>query len=405
MITKDKVFIVSSNVDDSIRSSSIYTDVKIFKTFKEFEDYIDVTPIDASMIIVNSKDLSFTNNSMSRLISVVQSLFVTLEGFLYYMVDDEEVQHRVEEICKKNNLSKIKCLYSSTLYAHDVANVLTGESLSSKETVTEISTYRIRASEYIRTQKDKEDLDYDNIYVNDEDELSGIEDEPVPEDLRATDSRLAMKHIVCGNSIRERCAWVVLKAQYLSLNGKVLILERDTEYHTLLDMITKVDVDYEFYDVIDIFRDCYEIISRIKDSKSRLIVIGSKNRVQYNYDNMINILVHNLEEDIDHYIYETELSQIPYGATADIVMPTTVPEILRSVNAMSSISDFKDLQFVGLDITNLGYVSISNKEFRALLREIFQENKIRSFVVKIRGLLLRKEVGLGGIFMYNQHNH
>ena len=401
MISKERVFVISSNVDDSIRSASIYSDIMVFKTFSEFESYVDITPIDASMIIVNSKDLQFTNNSMNRLINIINSTFVNLEGFLYYMVDDLEVKDKVNTLCKKNGYTKIKSIYSQTLHAKDVAEVLSGEALSSKETVTEIKTYRIRAADYVRSQRDKEGLNYEDEYQNDEDELSGISDEEIPEDLRATDSNIAVRHVVCGNNIRERCSWVLLKAQYLSLSGKVLLVERDTEYHTLLDMITKIDIDFEFFDINSIYRDCSDVIAQIKSSKSRLIVVGSRNRVSYNYDILINILISNLEENLDYYIYETVLSEIPYGMKVDIITPTTIPEIFKSINSMSSISDFKDIHFIGLDITNLGIVSISELEYKALLEDVFQTNDIKSSVVKIHGLLLRKEIGLGGIFMHN----
>lgn len=401
MISKERVFIISSNVDDSIRNSSIYSDIKIFKTFKEFEDYVNITPIDASMIIVNSKDLLFTNNSMNRLVNIEESTFVSLSGFIYYMVDDIEIKDKVEVICKKNGYYKIKPIYSVTLHAKDVADILSGESLSSKDTVTEIKTYRVRASDYIRSQKDKEGLNYDDNYVSDEDELSGIPDEPMPEDLRATKVFKAERHVVCSNSLRERTSWVALKAQYLSLNGKVLILERDIEYHTLYDILSKIEIDIEFFDIIDIFRDCSDVISQIKASKSKLIFVGSKNRVSYNYDVLMNILISNLEDSLDYYIYETELSQIPYGSKVDVVFPTTVPEILRSVNLMSNISSYNDIKFIGLNLTNLGIVSISDYEFKSLLKEIFQENEINSVVIKLQGLLLRKEVGLGGVFMYS----
>lgn len=400
MIAKDRVFVISSNVDDSIKSTSIYADVTIFKTFTEFENYVNITPIDAAMIIVNSKDLQFTNNSMNRLINILNSTFVALSGNLYYMVDDQDVKSRVENLCKKNDYDKLKCVYSPTLHAKDVADILSGESLSSKETVTEIRTYRVRAADYVRTQKDKEGISYDEAYQSDEDQLSGIADEPVPDDLRSSDSTKAIKHVVCCNSLRERSAWVALKAQYLCMNGKTLVVERDKEYHTLYDIFSKINIDFEFFDIVDLFRDCSDVVAQIKASKSKLILIGSKNRVDYNYDILMSVLVSNLEDNLDYYIYESDLNQIPYGTKVDVIVPTTVPEILRSVNEMSSISTFKDIFFIGLDITNLGIVSISESEFRLLLQGIFQENNINSIVVKIRGLLLRKEIGLGGVFMY-----
>lgn len=401
MINKDRVFIISSNVDDSIRGASIYSEVTIFKTFNEFEEYIDKNPVDVYQIIVNSKDLRFTNNSMNRLINVITSTFVNLEGFLYYLVDDEETQDKVTTLCKRNGLNKIKCVYRPTLHARDVADVLSGEALQSKETVTLIHTYRMRASDYEKYKRDKEGLDYSDDYESDEDELSGIPDEEEPEDLRVTDPIKAVRHNVCSNNIIERCSWVLLKAQYLSLSGKTLIVERDKEYHTLFDMISKIGIDYQFFDIVDFFKDCSDFLSQIRSSTSSLIFIGSKSRVEYNYDIIMNILVSNLEEDIDHYVYEFELNQIPYGETVDIILPTTVPEILKSVNLMTNISDYENIYFIGLDITNLGIVSISDKELNSLLSELLQENNIKSIAVKINGLILRKEIGLGGVFMHD----
>ena len=401
MLNKEKVFIISSNVDDSIRSVSIYTDIFLFKTFKEFEDYIDITPIDASMIIVNSKDLQFTNSSMNRLVAVMNSTFVSIDRFIYYMVNDAEVKEKVDYLCKRNNYPKIKCVYSETLYAKDVADILTGEALSSKETVTEIRTYRIRASEYVKSQKDKEGINYDDIYQTDEDMLSGIEDEPIPEDLRVSEVSTIERHTICGSNDRTTYSWAILKAQYLSMNGKVLLVEKDIEYHTLLDMLTKIDIDFEFYDIVDIFRDCLDVISRIKNSKSKIIFVGSKHKVSFNYEIILNILKDNLAEYIDDYIYISPIKMIPYGIKVDVVIPPTVPEVLKAVNNMSSISNFDDINFIGLDISNLGSICITELEFNSLLQEIFEYDKIHSFVAKVNGLIVRKEVGLGGILMYN----
>ena len=401
MITKDKVFVISSNVDDSIKSASIYEDIYVFKTFSEFESYVENNPIDASMIIVNSNDLQFTNSSMDRMLTIVQSTFVCLEKFLYYLVDDESVKEKFDTLCKKNGYDKLKCVYSPTLYARDVANILTGESLTSRETVTEIRTYRIRAADYVRSQRDKEGLNFDEQYQSDEDELSGIKDEPFPDDLRIDVNDTATRYVVCGNLVRERAAWVALRAQYLAMNGKVLVIENDVDYHTLYDIFSKIDVEFEFFDIADVFKDCWNTIQQIKNSKNRFILVGAKNRIPYNYDILSSILISNLKDNVDFYIYECNIENIPYGTKVEIVTPTTVPEIFRSANTMSTVASFSDITFVGLDITSFGKVGLSEKEYHLLLQELFQENNIKSVVVSINGLLLRKEVGLGGIFMHN----
>lgn len=406
MIIKDKVFIISSNVDDSIKKSTLSSDVIIFNTFKEFESYVDSTPIQTSMIIINSKDLPFTNNSMVRLLNMLDSTFVSLSGYVYYMVDDIEIKDKVDTLCKTNDrYLKLKCIYSSTLYAKDVADILSGEALSTKSTVTVVKTYRVRASDYIRSQKDKEGINYADSYVSDEDELSGIEDEKIPVDSVYTKESKAKRHIVCCNSIKERTAWVILKAQYMSMSGKTLILEKDIDYHTMYDMLSKSDIEYELFEIKDLFRDCSDLITSIRSSKARLIFVGSKERINYDYDIIMNTLIYNLEDYLDYYIYETELSQIPYGAKVDIVIPSTVPDILKSGLEMSTIPKFNDVLFIGLEATSYGSVSLSESEFNSLLTDLFQENIIHSAVVKINGLVLKKEVGLGGILMYTGYNN
>ena len=401
MISKDRVFVISSNVDDSIKSVSLYSEVHLFKTFTAFENYVDVNPIDAETIIINSKDLPFTNSSMNRIVAILNSTFVALNGNMYYLVDDEQIKEKVDELCKRNGYDKLKCLYLRTLYARDVASVLTGEALSSKETAVELRTFRIRAADYVRTKGEQESLDYSDKYITDEDELSGITDEPVPEDLRFSSKPKAVRCNICCNNLRERSVWVLLKAQYLAMNGKTLVLERDTDYHTLFDMLTKSDIDYEFFDVVDIIRDVSDVIQQIRSCRSKLIFIGTKARLKYNYDVLLDILMSNLDDNVDYYIYESTLNNIPYGVRVDIVTPTTVPELLRSLNEMSGISRFEDVTFIGLDITNLGSVSITESEYKAVLETILQENNIKSVVVRTRGIILRREVGLGGVFMHS----
>lgn len=399
MISKERVFIVSSNVDDSIKRVSIQSDVRIFHTFAELEKYVDVTPIDVSTIIVNGRDLPFTNSSMNRLLGIVNSTFVSISNCLYYLTDDADIKVKVDTLVKRNSYMKIKCLLMPSLHAQDVADALSGEAIHTRETVTEIRTYRIRAADYVRSQRDKEGIDFSAAYQSDEDELAGIQDEEVPEDVRASDEVSIQRHVVCSDSIRERCSWVVLKSQYLAMSGKVLVLERDTEYHTLLDMYTKIDVDIDYFDIKELIRDITDTISRIKESKKKIIVVGAVNKIKYSYDVVLGILVANLSQSIDHYIYEASMAEMPYGEKVDLVMPTTVPEVIKAVNHMKSLSSFDDIMFVGLDITNFGIVSISESEFKALLVALLQERILRTCVVKIHGLNI-KEVGVGGIFMH-----
>lgn len=402
MISKNRVYIISSNVDDSIKKSTIHVDIQLFKTFKSFEEYIEINPIDAHMIIVNSKDLLFTNSAMNRLVHIIQSTFVSIEDALYYLVDNEEVKSKVDTICDRNGFDNIKTIYSPTLHARNIAELLNGDLLSPKETVTVVKTYRIRASEYEKSQKEKEELDYSEPYETDEDELTGVHLEEIPEDLRITETPKPKRFIIAADDLKERVVWAILKAQYLILDGRCLIVERDTNYHTTLDYISRLGIKYDFFDYKEMIRDVADVINRIKNSDSKLIVVGTKHKLKYNYDLTLSMLVSNLSDNINYYIYETNLNTIPYGEHVDVILPNTVPDILRGINSMSTIASFNDLHFVGLEITNLGNASLGLVEVKSLLSELFRENNLHVSVAKIQGLSIREEVGIGGILMYDR---
>lgn len=406
MIEKDKVFVVSSNVDDSIKSTVLHMDVYVFNTFDEFESYVDVTPIDAAMIVVNSIDLPFTSSSISRLFNIVDSTFVNLTGVIYYMVDDESIESKFETVINKHGYQDIiKSHFSRSLYAKDVSDILTGDSLDSRETITEVRTYRIRASEYVKMQKEKEGIDYNEAYETDEDTLSGIPDEEMPEDLRTSITRRVVKHTICSNSLLESTVWAFLKAQYLATSGRVLIVENDWEYHTLLDIVTKSGVDCGIFYIEDLYNDVTNTINSIKAANERLIVVASKKKMEFDYNIILNMLVANLDTTIDSYVYTTTLSNIPYGDLAEVVIPTTVPEILKAVQSMSSVREFNDLTFVGLNLNSLGTINVTQTEFKDLLTMLWQRENINTICVSTNGVVLKKEVGLGGVFMHTKYNN
>lgn len=402
MINKQKVIIVASNIDDSIKSNAPYLDIYIFKTFNNFNEYIETTPIDVQDIIISGTDLPFTNTSVDKMLNLINSPFVFLSGKIYYIVDDEAVKNKFDEFVEKANVTQIECILRKHIYTKDIVEVLTGDALSVKETVTKISTYRVRAEDYVRTQKDKEGFDYDDSYETDEDLLAPVEDEPIPEDLRPSTRHKALRQYICSDSLRERVTWALLKAQYLALSGKVLFIEKDNEYHTLMDMVTKLkeDIEFDYFDIRDLYKDCATFIRNIRNAKHNLIIVGSTTKLDYDYDVIYNLLVANLQEYLDYVIYETNLDAIPYGMKVDVVFPTTVPEILKGANNMSKIKDWDDIIFIGMDITKFGAVNLGNTEFKGLLEDVFQINNIQAKTVSIRGLKLIREVGIGGISMH-----
>ena len=75
-------------------------------------------------------------------------------------------------------------------------------------------------------------------YVDDDSSLETMEDEVVvpiaPMDIES----IAQIYNIIGEPTVERRLYTFIIAQYLSLQGKTIIIESDPEYHQLGDMIT-----------------------------------------------------------------------------------------------------------------------------------------------------------------------
>lgn len=57
MISREKMFVVSEILDESIKSQTAVFDVRLFKTFVEFESYVEGTPIIINTLVVTSREL------------------------------------------------------------------------------------------------------------------------------------------------------------------------------------------------------------------------------------------------------------------------------------------------------------------------------------------------------------
>ena len=86
MISKDKMFIVSNIIDDSIKSAIVMYDITIFPTFEALEKYISEYPVVVDTIIVPETDLSFTSNNMQRLRDIIEAPFAKITGKVFYLI-------------------------------------------------------------------------------------------------------------------------------------------------------------------------------------------------------------------------------------------------------------------------------------------------------------------------------
>lgn len=389
-MVKDKMFIVAGNVDDSIKSVTPVYDISIFPNFIAFEEYINKTPIVLSTIIVSERELPFTSQNMARLMDCLTTPFLTMTGKCIYLIDEQTSRDSVQSFLEEAEITTV-ISYQGNLSAQYIAEIVSGSGREADETETEIITYRMRASEYVAEQNIKKYETDEDHYATDEDQLMDIPpvDEPLIE-IPTLDIVTSVYYVVGDNSL-ERTLFAFISAQYLSLSGKTLIIESDTEYHRLTDMVKKSSVQYEYISIEDFHVNCSAVITRIKASVSKLIVLGCVERFDYDYDFLFDLLENNLVGYVDYFVKECDYAQTPYGSYYTIVCRDTVPDILKCVNSLKYDVDETKVTMIGIRTCDMGELNTTSSEMGDIVQVLLEKNTLHAEVVQMQGINLRGE--------------
>lgn len=389
-MVKEKMFIVAGNIDDSIKSVTPVYDISIFSNFLAFEEYINNTPIVLSTIVISERELPFTSQNMARLLECLTAPFLKMTGRCIYLIGEDTPKDSVMSFLEENEITTI-ISYQGNLSAQYISEVVSGSGREADESETEIITYRMRASEYVASQNIKKYESDEDHYPTDADALAEVPpvDEPQVE-IPSLDIVTSIYYIVGDNDL-ERTLFAFVTAQYLSLTGKTLIIESDMDYHRLTDMVKKSQASYEYIDIEDFYVNCSAVISKIKASVSKLIVIGCVQRIQFDYSFLFDILQNNLIGYVDFFVKECDFSQTPYGCYYTVVCRDTVPDIIKCVNSLKYDIDETKVTMLGLRTADMGELNTSSSEMQQLVQVLLEKNSLKAQVVQMQGINLRGE--------------
>lgn len=397
MIAKEKMFIVASNIDDSIKSISAVYDISIFPNFLAFEEFINTTPIVLGCIIISERELPFTSTNMARVLDLLSAPFLKLTGNCIYLIGEQTSRDVVSSFFEDNEITTI-IAYQGDLSQRFIGDIVSGAARIADESETEVITYRMRASEYAVAQNIKKYESDEDGYVTDEEALSSIPDIPEPEIQVPSVDILTSIFYVVGKPSYERTLFTWIEAQYLSLNGKVLIIESDVMYHRLTDMVCKSSINFELIDMFEFMVNPTSIINQIKESPAKLIILGCKQRTYYDYDFTFDIIVSNLTGWIDYFIKECDFSQTPYGQFYNVVCADTVPDILECCNSLAYDVDEDKVVMVGVRTNMQTEVNVSSHEMTDIVQTILEKHKLRAEVVEAKGINLKGDEVVYDVF-------
>ncbi len=390
MISKEKMFIVAGNVDDSIKSVTPVYDISIYPNFLMFEEFINTTPIVLSTIVISERELPFTSTNMARLLDLLATPFLKLTGTCVYLISEDTSKDAVSSFIEDNGIINIS-FYQGDLSSRFISEIVSGSARVADESETEVITYRMRASEYAVEQNIKRYESDDDSYITDEEALSGIPDMPEPQVEIPSIDVISNTYYVVGKSSMERTLFTFIEAQYLSLTGKTLIVESDVQYHRLTDMCLKSDAQFDYIDISEFNVNPTKVIQDIKNSIAKLVIIGCKNRTVYNYDFTFDLLLSNLSGYVDFFIKECDFSQTPYGSCYNIVCADTVPDVLECCNSLMYDVDEDKVTMIGVRCNSKTEVNISSSEMTDIVRVVLEKDNIKAEVVEANGINLRGE--------------
>lgn len=388
MISKDKLFIVASNLDDSIKAQTVVFDVTLFKTFVDLEKYINSTPCVVNTIVISETDLEFNNVNMSRLITMLSSPFLKLENKFVYLISEQTNKDDVDGFIETNEIDRWK-VYQGDLSPRFITAIVTGEGRDTEIPEIEVRTYRMRAKDYVEYKQREQYEDNQRAYYTDEDLLSGIPDVEVPEDVVPSLDFKHKTYYIVGEQSLERTIFSFVLAQYLSLETKTLILESDVEYHTLSDIVTKSGVKCKLVKVEDLYRDCKSTINKIRETTARLIVVVATERVKFDYDFLFNLIISNTVGFVTNFVKECDFNDTPYGRSYTIVCRNTIPDILKCVSSLRYDVNPLNTVFVGMQINDIGSVNVTSAEMQAVINSLLGKDDLTAQVVKAKGVKLK----------------
>lgn len=390
MISRSKLFIVASNIDESIKSQTVVYDVTLFKTYIELEEYINNTPCVVDTIIISEADLEFNNVNMARLIDMLSSPFLKLTGKFMYLISKDLDINEVNNFIETNEITQWQ-VYQGDLSPRFITTIVSGEGRDTEYKETEIYTYRMRAADYIKYKQSQGYEDNERRYMTDEDQLAGIPDEIMPEMVTPQIDFKHKLYYIVGDCCLERTLFTFVLAQYLSLEAKTLIVESDVKYHTLSDMVTKSGVKCDIIKLEDLYADAKKTINKIKSSTEKLIVLTATERLEYDYEFILDVLMNNTIGFIANCIQECGYNDAPYGRSYTVVCKNTVPEVLKCVNSLKYDTPEDLVTFVGLQLNDVGPININTGEFKAIVNNLLGKNNLEAQVVRAKGVRLKGE--------------
>lgn len=383
MLNRPLTFLVY-DTDESIKGKTSISDLMLFNTYTGFSKYVNENPCIVQTLIITSIDLPFTNSTIGDFIDKLKSPFLRVDEVLY-LVGPSVDPEGVEAFLDREGLDNWRVIAGDVGNIKFIESVVSGEGRLSNVSTKMVAKYRVSVEEYAKynelTGNENKDSEYEYYLEKIEPDLTYRS-----EDIRPESNSSEIFYVVGGDN-HERTSSVLVLAQYISLNNKVIIIEKDVDYHRLTDYVTKLGIECDIIWVESMYEDLREQIKAIEKSTSNLVVVACKKRFNYNYSFIFDLIYNNVQGKFT-YIKECEFEETPYGCRYIVVSRPTVPDILKTVNELRyEVSE--ECMFVMASMMNINPIDVTMPEARTVLSMLLSKNVNYVHLLRFNGLKIK----------------
>lgn len=375
------VIVVSALVDATLREGQPDTQFILKHTLTELAEQVELTPIRANALYFTQETIPHVNTSLNFLIQLLENPFLKVDKVCYITEKGAREIDSVKYIIEEKGYDNWEII-EGALTREYVAGTITGELRTDSFNRKRKALYRVPRSSYVQDRiKDKNALE--TPYEDDEAYLKNVPPVAVPESTVFESEEIARTVHIAGLYGEERTALCFLIAQYLSQEGKTVIVEKDTEWHMLTELATKSGVSFLQLEVADFINDPQKVLERIRTGKEKLIVLTSVDRIQYSYSFIVNALYANLASDIDYLVREDDFNETPPTTMSIIAIPSSVIGVLQSCEKLEYVQ-LKYMRFVGVNLQQLPETRILNSAtLDTMLSDLLEANVKGSTILNI----------------------
>jgi hypothetical protein len=394
----DTVIVISSYCDSTIREGQAGADFLLFKTIEDLDIYMETTPVRAASLFFTKEVIPHTNTSLNYLASLLSKPFLKVDSVVYITEKASPETDAVKYLIEDRGFGNWE-IVEGFLTREYVSGIITGTLRNDNFDAKRKAVYRVPRKEYVEDRLEHTGS-LKERYVDDEAYLKDIP----PVRLNKTeygerDIPCEIMHVV-GHDCEERTAFVFLAAQYLAMSKRVLVVEKDVEYHRLGEYATKSGADVFSVDMSELLSEPERTVALIRNSASKLICVAPLSRVQYSYPFVSSLLYSNLITDMDYFVKEDDFDAAPLTETITVVVPTTVIGVLRTCESLDG-NYLRNCRFVGVNLGYLNETRVPNsRALDVLLSDVLEKRVTGTPIVSITSLRIGGAYDLRGIIGY-----